>query len=268
MNIVIITRGRVGKQYTLESLPLNCDHYKVKLLCPPDEVMLHRANHPDIEVILEADEPLDYSEKFHRIVNGHYPQLGKHIVIMDDDLRFSMRDPSGTGSLIKASPEAILLGLGMLRGMMEQYPLVGLHPRAMGNNAPRGVKEVARINAVQGLNLDLIGPLKVNYWPILADMVLNLKLLTRGQKTAVCCELFWDQVAGSNAPGGCSLHRTPEQQDIAVRGLFDMFPDVVTVKYKEIKTGGWFGGERTDFIVKWQKAYQMGVAHARESQKA
>lgn len=265
MKIVIITRGRVGKLWTLESIPeVFLDH--TFILCPLDEVGHHCHRHPGIEVISEGAEPLTYSEKFHRIVNGYYPELGDRIIIMDDDLRFSMRQP-GTTSLIKADQQAIADGLWAMEGMLDRYPLVGLHPRAMGNHAPRAIKECTRINALQGVNLNMIGPVKLNQWTILADMVLNLTLLTRGQKTAVWCELFWDQVGGSNAPGGCSLHRDAEEQDRAVRGLFDMFPDVVHIKYKEIKGKGWFGGERTDFTVQWQKAYLLGVRNAAQQAK-
>jgi hypothetical protein len=201
---------------------------------------------------------LNYSDKFQRILDGYYPELGTKILIMDDDLRFSARDVA-SDSLVKADSDDILSGLHVLNNMLDSYPLVGLHPRAMGNRAPAGVKECTRINAMQGVNLNLIGRIKVNYWPILADMVLNLTLLTRGQKTAIWCELFWDQVGASNAPGGCSLHRTPEQQTEAVLGLRDLFPEVVTVKEKEVEKG-WFGGKRTDFVIQWKKAYQMGEA--------
>lgn len=258
MNIVIITRGRVGKLHTLGSIPLSWlqDTY---ILCPKDEVEAHQRNHPLVSVIAECEgEPLNYSQKFNRVVNGGYPQLGRKILIMDDDLRFSMRDPEGSPSLVKATEEAISEGLHSLAGMLNYYPLVGLHPRAMGNNAPHGVKECTRINAMQGVNLDMIGHVKLDHWPILADMVLNLTLLTRGQKTAIWCELFWDQVGASNAPGGCSLHRTAEQQAEAVYGLHNMFPEVVTVQMKQVKKG-WFGGQRADFRIQWQKAYKLGA---------
>jgi hypothetical protein len=203
---------------------------------------------------------LNYSQKFHRIVNGCYPELGRKVLIMDDDLRFSMRDECDDGTLVKASQLQIMKGLDKLNNMLEMYPLVGLHPRAMGNNARAGIKECTRINAMQGVNLDKIGHIKLDHWPILADMVLNLSLLTKGLKTAIWCDLFWDQVGGSNSPGGCSLHRTPEQQKEAVYGLKLMFPKVVTVQLKEVKKG-WFGEgtQRIDFRIQWVKAYKMGL---------
>lgn len=251
MRIVIITRGRVGNLHTLKSIPWEWQNDTV-ILCPENEVEQHERLHPDILVMSEGQETLNYSQKFHNIVNGVYHELGRKLLIMDDDLRFSKREGK---SLITATPADINLGLLKLDTLMDDYPLVGLHPRAMGNNAPEGIKECTRINAMQGVNIDKIGPLKLDHWPILADMVLNLSLLTRGDKTAIWCDLFWDQVGASNAPGGCSLHRTAEQQAEAVLGLKAMFPEYVTVKEKEVKKG-WFGGKRLDFVVQWKRAYE------------
>lgn len=252
MKIAIITRGRMGNVRTLESIPAGWRE-RTYIVCPNEEVASHATRYRDVKIVPEGGT-LNYSQKFHNIVNGVYPELGTKILIMDDDLRFSARDPGGSKSLVKANTNDVAQGLHQLTRMLEVYPLVGLHPRAMGNNAPRGIKEVTRINAMQGVNLDAIGPLKLDHWPILADMVLNLSLLTRGQKTAIWCDLFWDQVGSSNAPGGCSLHRTAEQQAEAVHGLAAMFPGLVSVKEKEVKKG-WFGGKRTDFVIQWKKAY-------------
>lgn len=258
MKIVIITRGRVGNQRTIKSLPETL-HPITVILCPKDEVEAHRKNHPTVAVMSEGDETLNYGEKFHRIVNGHYKELGRKILISDDDLRFSMR--SDSGSLVKATPEGITLGLTKVCTAMNTYPLVGLHPRLMGNRAPRGLKECTRVNALQGVNLDLIGEVKVNQWPILSDMVLNLTLLTRGQKTAIWCDLFWDQDM-SNTAGGCSIHRTKEQQEAAVRGLAAMFPEVVSVRHKTQDSGGGFWASRLDFVIQWRRAYSLGVENA------
>jgi len=259
MKIAIITRGRVGNVRTLASIPWDWwpDTY---IVCPKDEVSRHAKNHPEVNILSEGEETLTYSEKFNLIVNGHYPELGRRILIIDDDLRFSVRSPGNSKSLITANATQINNSLEVLELMLDDYPLVGLHPRAMGNNAPIGVKECTRINALQAVNLDKIGPIKTDYWPILADMVLNLTLLMRGEKTAIWCNLFWDQIGTSNAPGGCSLHRTPEQQATAVRALAELFPDVVTVVEKEVKKG-WFGGKRVDFRVQWKRAYQLGCLY-------
>lgn len=239
MKIVIITRGRVGKQYTLASIPQGWKN-RTWLMCPPGEEHGHQC--------IYEPYPMDYSAKFQWVLDN---MTGK-VMIMDDDLIFSAR--VGDGPLTKATATDIDMGLQQAEDMLDTYPLVGFHPRAMGNNAPVGIKECTRINAVQGMNLDTMPGMRVDYWPILADMVLNIGLLEQGVKTAIWCQLFWDQKGTSNAPGGCSLHRTPEQQKEAVLGLAAMFPNVVTVKEKVVKNG-WFGPNtpRTDFVVAWRK---------------
>lgn len=265
MKIVIITRGRVGGLHTPYSIPPERipDTY---IMCPQDEVDAHRRNHPMFRVISEGPETMDYGTKFNKIVMGGYPELGRRILIMDDDLRFSMRDPN-SDSLIKANASGLWDGFNRIEDIMEEYPLCGFHPRAMGNNSPNGIKECTRISNVQGLNLDLIGDVDTGDWPILNDMVLNLRLLTRGQKTAVWCELFWDQV-GSNTKGGCSIHRTAEQQDKYVRRMAAEFPGLVTVQVKTPKNGGGFWTNRTDFRIAWQKAYRQGVDYASRQSNA
>lgn len=252
MKIVIITRGREGAVHTLKSIPESW-HHRTYICCPPEE------NHRwPARLMIYEPFPMNYSEKFNWLVNGGCEELGAQFLIMDDDLRFSMRSIGGA-SLVSATPAAISAGLGRLEDMLHKYPLVGLHPRAMGNNAAPGIKECTRINAMQGVNRDLIGPIKLDHWPILADMVLNLTLLTSGFKTAINCDLFWDQVGGSNAPGGCSLHRTKEQQREAVLGLAAMFPKFVTVVEKSgQKSGGGFWADRVDFRIQWKKAYESG----------
>lgn len=255
MVIVIITRGRVGKQHTLKALLEAQIPYPVLICCPLDE-------RHEIPVISHLFEPhhMNYSQKFQWLLNGADGQLPNEIVIMDDDLRFSMREfGMSRDRLVQASAAAIRSGLWSMERYLEDTALVGFHPRALGNNAPLHSKHNGRINAIQGINRRMVGSLKVNYWPILADMVLNLSLLTRGQGNVVICDLFWDQCGGSNAPGGCSIHRTQEQQKEAVFGLKAMFPDFVTVKEKYVKDG-WWGPDvpRYDFIIQWKKAYEYG----------
>ena len=266
MKIVIITRGRVGNISTIEWIPpvYLKDTF---ILCPYFEVQAHQHNHPGITVLPEADIALNYSQKFDRIVNGSYPELGRKIVIMDDDLKFSMR-LDGSTKLMTADWKAMNKAFKVLERMLDFYPLAGLHPRALGNNAAPGIKEIARVNALQAVNLDMIGPMRLDYWPVLADIVLALKLLSRGQKTALYCDVFWDQVRGSNAEGGCSLYRTPEVQEQAVLGLHEMFPHYVHVVKKQTK-GGWFGKDvpRTDFTIYWNRAWNHGRAQAEKEEE-
>lgn len=258
MKIAIMTRGRVGRVYTYDWIPekYRADTY---IVCPYFEMEGHKEHCPGVNVISEGEIALNYSQKFHNIVNGVYPELGSRIIIMDDDLKFSMR-LNGSNKLVTASMTAMENAFHVLGVMMETYPLCGLHPRALGNNAPPGISEIVRVNALQAINRDLIGEVKLDYWPVLADIVLGLTLLTRGQKTAVFNNVLWDQQRGSNAEGGCSLYRTPLVQAEAVVGLAAMFPAFVSVVRKRVKAG-WFGKDmpRVDFVIYWKRAYRHGL---------
>ena len=270
MKIIIITRGRVGKQSTLANLPK--EFWEDTLICcPPDERHDFGVTSREVEnglvlpTMLYEPWPMDYSQKFQWILDGADGQLSGKVVIMDDDLRFCVRDPANPTKLLSDDMwgSGLADGLYLMEELLDDYPLIGFHPRAMANNCSDGVMLNKRINAVQGLNLDLIGDVGVAKYPILADMFLNLTLLTRGQENALICGPYWDQVGTSNAPGGCSLHRTWEQQRDVVLGLEVAFPQFVTVKQKVVKNG-WWGPDkpRYDFIIQWKKAAEYGQRNA------
>jgi len=242
MKLMIMTRGREGRQHTWNNLPPSLQA-KTTIFAPPTE------RHPNM---LPEPHPMDCSEKIQWMIDNHEGKF----VMLDDDLRFCA--PSGDGKLMNATPEQIEAGFAMIEQLLDEHPLVGLHPRAHGNTCKSPIEYNGRITHLYGMNLDTIKPIKVDYFPILADMYLNLTLLTKGHSTAVICTLLFDWVGGSNAPGGCSIHRTWEQQKEAVLGLKESFPEFVTVKQKVTKNGWWGDKPRFDFIIQWKKAYEYG----------
>lgn len=247
MKLMIMTRGREGRQHTWNNLPPSLQARTV-LFAPPSEK--HQGT------VLPEPHPMDCSEKIQWMIDNH---TGK-FVMLDDDLRFCARVGD---KLLSATPQQIEDGFARMERLLDEHALVGLHPRAHGQTCTSDIEYNGRITHLYGMNLDMIGEIKVDYFPILADMFLNLTLLTKGYKTAVICDLLFDWVGGSNAPGGCSIHRTWEQQKEAVLGLKEAFPDFVTVKQKVTKNG-WWGPDkpRFDFIIKWKKAYEYGKNRA------
>src|SRR5688572_13663999 len=129
-----MTRGRVGKQTTLKSIPprwLKDTH----LICPEEETSLH--GHQTIPVPAWVD---NYSKKFQWILDGKSPTLGSdsRVVIMDDDLVFSKKIMVGDKVSLKTitDPEEIASLFDDMDALLNKYPLVGVHPRQMGQNAP------------------------------------------------------------------------------------------------------------------------------------
>ncbi len=271
MNLYIMTRGRVGKQYTLSRLP-KAWRDKTYLICPSIECGEHQ--HQSIGVGA-ANRPItNYSEKFQwildklpaklldRFFKTQYFDVNDKAVILDDDLVFSKRNADGKLVTI-TDPEELSPMFEQMEKLLDDYPLVGVHPRQMGQNAKEPFVENGRIICIQGINRRLVGSVKVDQFPILADVVLNCTLLSRGQKNAIITTFFQDH-GPCQAPGGCSIYRTPEMQMGAVRYLADRFGPHVKVVERAVKTK-WLQNEqgvRYDYRAQWKNLYRAGAEFA------
>lgn len=260
MNLYIMTRGRVGKQYTLSRLPKKWKE-KTWLVAPGSEN--HEWNHWH-----QPDHVTNYSQKFQWLLDGMPNVVGNlcdkndKAVILDDDLVFSKRTlVDGKPSLRTIEdPEELGVLFDYMEHLLDDYPLVGVHPRQMGQNTKPPYVENGRIICIQGINRRLIGQVKVDQFPILADVVLNCTLLARGQKNAIITTHFQDH-GPCQAPGGCSIYRTPQMQRAAVEYLAARFPGFVKVSNRRPKVATWLGEERYDYTCQWKKLHAAGVAH-------
>ena len=261
MNLYIMTRGRVGKQYTLSRLP---ERWKEKtwLVCPESEGDQHLNN--GHSAYLAPERITNYSQKFQWILDGMPNIVGnlmdtnEKAVILDDDLVFSERQGKSLKTI--TDPERVGVLFDYMETLLDTYPLVGVHPRQMGQNTVPPMVENGRIICIQGINRRLIGPCKVDQFPILADVVLNCTLLSRGQKTGLITTHFQDH-GPCNAEGGCSIYRTNDMQKRAVEYLADRFGPFVKSVTKKPKVAKWLGEERNDYTCQWKRLYAAGVAH-------
>ena len=86
------------------------------------------------------------------------------------------------------------------------------------------------------------------------DYSVNLQLLTRGFANRILyCYVVNPGV--SQADGGCSEYRDIEFHNNACRKLAAAFPEFVTLKEKETKSGPWKGQTKLGINGKWKKAY-------------
>ncbi len=191
------------------------------------------------------------------------------VVILDDDLVFSQKvwvpSPPPLRSMELSlrtvrDPEVLTPMFDQMETLLESYPLVGIHPRQMGQNAAEGFVENGRIICVQGINRQLVGKVKVDQFPILADVVLNLTILARGKKNALITTFFQDH-GPCQAPGGCSIYRTPDMQRRAVEYLAGRFPGFVKQVTRKPKVAKWMGDERHEYTAQWKRLHAAGVAH-------
>jgi len=261
MNIYIMTRGRVGKQHTWNAIPDSLRH-RTYIVCPLDEIRGHNEDGiPYKQIIASPTWVKNYSDKFKYILE--LADSGDKAVIIDDDLKFSIPCTNDAGQRrLQTVPDQdchIDAGFLYMEELLDDTALVSFHPRQMGHTKPSPYVPNGKIVCVQGFNRTLVGHIPdLNKFPILADVVLNATLLERGVGNKIITTLFVDWYA-CQAPGGCSLTRTPEVQAEACYWLEERFGPYIKAVEKEAKSG-WLGGKRVDFRGQWKKLYAAGVA--------
>lgn len=256
MNIYILTRGRVNKQITLESIPKRWakDTY---LVCTPIEAREHEALGRQCKVV--PPSVIDYSTKFQWLIDGKADKEVRQFIMMDDDLHFNMRHPTEE-RLLPVDNRELTLMFDKLRILNKRYPLSGIHPRQLGHNKETPFVENGRILCVHNINLDLFPKklMRLDAHPILADKLLNCALLSQGIPNAVLTAytVDWGSV---QAPGGCSDYRTLEMQEAAVKYVAEKFGPFAKAVMKKPKTAKWLGDERWDLQIQWKRMYKAGV---------
>lgn len=245
-----MTRGRVGNQITLRSIPYPWRD-STYLVCNEDEAPKHTH-----QTIVCPDNITNYSQKFQWIADGRACNDNK-VVIMDDDLHFNKRDPSGAEKLLKIdNVEEINDLFDYMSQLLETTALVGVHPRQMGHIQKLPYVSCSKMICIQGINRELCVPMpKVDQFPILADVMLNCSILERGMQTKLITTFLQDH-ASCQAPGGCSLTRTPEMQKEAVEWVAERFAPHAKAVTKRPKQAKWMGDERTDLRVQWKQLFK------------
>ena len=264
MNIYIMSRGRAGKVHTLNSIP-DVRRKNTHIVCSEEEHGAYDDYYGAMVNVTEAPSWVsNYSEKFQWLLDtgdqdGYAP---RKFIIMDDDLWFSKR-VVGTEQLLKMTDEGDFVHMwSMMEDLLEEFPLVGMHPRQMGHLAELPYVMNGKVICIQGVNLDLF-PNKtvprVDQFPILADVILNCTLLSQGYPNALLTSYVQDH-GSCQAPGGCSLYRTPAMQEEAVRWVAAQFAPHAQAVVKRPKSAKWMGDERVDLRVQWKQMYKAGLA--------
>jgi len=208
----------------------------------------------------------NYSRKMKWILEDGMQDGKECCVILDDDLVFSHRvikETSANGytlRTLKGSETELLVALfAYMELLLEDTALVGVHPRQMGHIQTPPFNENGKVICIQGINRRLVRTIPdLAKFPILSDVILNATLLARGQGNKIITTYFQDW-GSCNAPGGCSLYRTPEMQAEACHWLEERFGPYIKAVEKESKDG-WLGGKRVDFRGQWKALYKAGVA--------
>jgi len=247
MILAIMTRGRVGKQETLKWIPSK--YWKdTVLVCPENEASLHPGH---VNIMAVPPKIDNYSKKFQLLYDGLF-DYDEKIVIMDDDLYFN-EYVDGRLCVIK-DPVRLLPMFELMDKLLDEFALVGVHPRMMANTAKPPYQINSKIVTIQGINRGLAPKgLRLDHSPILADVWLNCELLSRGFANARITTHFVDWLP-SQSSGGCD-YRTPEMQRDATAAIARAFHPYAEQVVKKPKTAKWLGDERYDLRVRWKDLY-------------
>jgi hypothetical protein len=261
MNIYIMSRGRAGKVNTLNWISEKWrDRTYIVMREMEDYAHYYRGK---VGLITAPQWVDNYSKKFQWILDGlqgvcESGHNESKAIIIDDDLVFSTR--VGNSLRTVRDPNILDEMWDQIEQYLEDFALVGVHPRQMGQEAPEPMVLNGRIICLQGVNRELIGSVKVDQFPILADVVLNCTLLSRGKANAILTTYFQDH-GPCQAPGGCSIYRTPAMQREAVEYLALRWPGFVKVVERRPKVAKWMGDVRYDYRCQWKQLFAAGSAH-------
>ena len=185
-------------------------------------------------------------------------------MMMDDDLKFMVRQSSSVWKLRQAEALDVTHMLQWVEVLLDDYAHVGVSTRQGNNVGPRGV-----LTGPPPLTVDCVRTLRCLAYrtdeflecehsrvPVMEDFDVNLQLLERGHMNTRVHYWCQDQRVTGEA-GGCSEFRTHEMQDAAARRLVELHPGFVKLRMKKNKTQapGDFN-ERTEVTVYWKKAWQ------------
>lgn len=222
MLVYIPTLGREGKQITLESIP---DRWKdrVFLVCP--EVEIHdwenRVNVPR--------ECIGHIGKTRQWIIEQSPD--KHVGMMDDDLKFYTRDKEDLSKRHRANDCGGFLDL-MQEWLEEGDVYCGLSASFMCQNnpveyyygKPFGSHFLDRDYAAEhGIRYDNL--------PYFEDFDVPLSIIESGRRLRYTGE--WIATEKANAPGGCSINRTSDNNRQGMIDFANRHPRYVTLQEEE-----------------------------------
>lgn len=259
MNIVIPTRGRVGRQKTLQNLTPAL-RACVTLVCPRGEVDEHRRwmNRYDIDGVAVVVEPPS--------IRGIAPKRrwilemlpGEKIIMLDDDLAFCSVTLEGIKiRSLRATPEQKEAAFAELwEKIAPDTPHAGFGVRQMNRDKQGQGWFSTRMLCSLGYHVPtVLREVVFDHSDTFAkeDMDITLQLFRAGYPNTVNWSFVTDQQFGSL--GGCSAYRTNESASADSDELARRHPGYVRVVEKKYNLG-----VRREVVVSWQKALQDGLA--------
>lgn len=264
LGVVIPTYRRMPRQATLTNLPESWIGRTTLVVDEEDAALykLYKSNLCGVRLVVHPPEIKSIAAKRAWIIrNWELVSYSPKIVMLDDDLRFSIRTGDGT-KLRQAESADMEFYLSALDQGLELYHHLGWSMRQGNNTCKDFLVYGARMCYVLGyhaqriLQLETDGLIELGRVKYREDMDLTLQLLKLGYPNEVRFDIAADQVSGFGAKGGCSEERTIADSNAEALKMAELHPGLVKVVWKSYEGSP----DRMEVVCYWKKALQAGMA--------
>jgi hypothetical protein len=276
--LYIPTRGRIDYQHTMRNLP---DVWKRKtiIVCPKEEVKAHKKNWPMATVIAQPIHVQNIAQKRAWIFKHANDNGIVKIMMLDDDLRFSVRiktlkefkgydhdkkkwkrrcaEQPGLHKLTNVNGEdpRLMNTFNAIERMLDVYKHGGISTRFHNQEFGCEFALNGRVQYALAYHVPtMLGRCKLARIGHREDFDYTLQLLCQGFENAVYCWTVVEQARGFGASGGMEGERTIARSNADAVRLAKLFPGIVTVTEKAYKSSI----PRKEVIVKWKQAIELG----------
>lgn len=255
IKVYIPTLGRPDRLPTVKYLQMG--GLTPTLVVQAHEATIYKAANRDCDIMVLPPSIRTISPTRQYILEN---SKARHIVMMDDDLRFSRKDPSNRTKLLEATEKDMADMLAMINSKLQRFAHVGVSLREGNNRRTDYFMTNERMIRVLGYDRDRIPTsCRFDRVPLKQDFDMTLQLLRNGLANCVIYEFAQDQVSGSNAVGGCSTFRTEEMSDQAAIMLHELHPEFVKLTRKSNSNWKQFKNpDRLEVIIQWKRAFEAG----------
>lgn len=243
MRIYIPTRGRVGKQITLRSLPESLRR-RTWLVVPTEEAGVHAHEN----ILVQPPSIRSIAEKRAWIMKQAHKTGIEKLTMLDDDMGFYARGPKG---LLKeyATDKVVEDLFKWIEDQLDDFAHVGISSRMGNNHVEEDFKTTTRMMHSLSYYLPVaMAHVKFNRVAFREDFDYTLQLLRKGYDNIVRYDVC---VAPGTygAKGGCFDERTVEKSNREAELLATLHPGLVKVVDKDYK-----GVPRKEVMVQWKKS--------------
>lgn len=245
------TRGRVGAQLTLRSLP-EALLPLVTIVCPKEEKFEHGRDWPTVRIVCQPDTIRTIGEKRQWI----YKDLAEKDDVyfawqLDDDLSMKICIEHQFKDS-KKYPDAVYDWFTHVQPVyLNGYDVLGLGTSYFAQKG--GLRTNYHLGFAFGMSPVARAALQMNRLDVFEDIDYTLQMLRAGVSLAVCYDVTVDQRA-PDAPGGVTGERTTATIDRDLARLIEFHPGIVSEK--PLRPGA-HPAARTKVL--WAKATREGI---------